>query len=117
MNYEKHEFSIPLSIPQERRAHPRLELQVQIELRVEGEDVPNRLQTTDLSKGGCYIQTMMPLSEGTYLNLTLWINDCPVRVRAKVVTRHPQFGNGIMFLEFQDDGKRILERYIDAMAI
>ena len=117
MNYEKQEFSSPLAPPQERRAHPRLTLQVQIELRVDGEEVPFRLETSDLSKGGCYIQTMMPLSEGTYLHLTMWINDSPVRVRAKVVTRHPQFGNGIMFLEFQGDGKRILDRYLDALAV
>ncbi|HVM91883.1 MAG TPA: PilZ domain-containing protein [Terriglobales bacterium] len=117
MDYAKQEFSSPLAPPRERRAHPRLALQVQIELREEGQDVPYRLETSDLSQGGCYIQTMMPISEGTYLNLTLWVNDAAVRVRGKVVTRHPQFGNGIMFLEFQGDGKRLLERYLDAMAV
>ncbi len=103
--------------PQDRRAHPRLALQVQMELRKEGEDVPFRLETTDLSKGGCYIQLMMTMPVGTNVNVTLWLNDTPVRLRGRVVTQHPQFGNGIMFLEFQGNGKQLLERYLDALTV
>jgi hypothetical protein len=32
-----------------------------------------------------------------------------------VVTHHPQFGNGIKFLEFEDDGKKVLAQYLDAI--
>ena len=117
MNFEKQPISTPMVVPQDRRAHPRLALQVQVELRKQGEDVPLRLETTDLSKGGCYIQMMMTLPVGTNLNRTLWMDDSPVRVRARVVTCHPQFGNGIMFLEFQGNGKALLERYLDAMNV
>jgi hypothetical protein len=31
------------------------------------------------------------------------------------VTRHPQFGNGIMFLEFEGGGERLLGRYLEAV--
>jgi c-di-GMP-binding flagellar brake protein YcgR len=117
MNFEKQPTSSPMVVPQDRRAHPRITLQVQVELRKQGEDVPFRLETTDLSKGGCYIQMMMTMPVSTNVNMTLWINDSPVRVRARVVTCHPQFGNGIMFLEFQGDGKQLLERYLDAMDV
>jgi c-di-GMP-binding flagellar brake protein YcgR len=117
MNFEKQPTSSPMVVPQDRRAHPRITLQVQLELRKQGEDVPFRLETTDLSKGGCYIQMMMTMPVGTNVNMTLWINDSPVRVRARVVTSHPQFGNGIQFLEFQDNGKQLLERYLDAVTI
>ena len=51
----------------DRRIHPRYAVQVQIELRLEGNDVPMRLATTDLSRAGCYIELMMPLSVGTHL--------------------------------------------------
>jgi len=73
------------------------------------------METIDLSRGGCYVQLMMTLSVGTYVNATLWIDDSPVRVRGRVVTRHPQFGNGIMFLEFQGNGEQLLARYLDAI--
>lgn len=117
MNFEKQQISSPMVVPQDRRAHPRLALQVQVELRKEGDDVPYRLETTDLSKGGCYIQMMMTMPVGTNLNVTLWLNDSPARVRGRVVTCHPQFGNGVMFLEFQGNGKQLLERYLDAMNV
>jgi c-di-GMP-binding flagellar brake protein YcgR len=99
----------------ERRHYPRYSAQVQIELRQDGSDVPLRMQTTDLSRGGCYVQLMMTMPIGTYLNVTLWLDDCPVHIRGRVVTRHPQFGNGIMFLEFKANDEQLLTRYLAAM--
>jgi len=96
----------------ERRHFPRYSAQVQIELRQDGIDVPLRMQTTDLSRGGCYVQLMMTMPIGTYVNATLWLNEYPVHIRGRVVTRHPEFGNGIMFLEFQDNEEQLLARYL-----
>lgn len=100
----------------ERRRYPRYPAQVQIELQEKGKDVPLRMETTDLSRGGCYVQLVSALQVGTYVNSTLWIDGSPVRVRGRVVTRHPQYGNGIMFLEFQGEGEQQLSRYLDAAA-
>jgi c-di-GMP-binding flagellar brake protein YcgR len=116
MNLPSHQRSEAAASPVERRRFPRYSVQVQIELHQEGSDVPLRMETTDLSGGGCYIQLMMTLSVGTYVNATLWLDDSPVRVRGRVVTRHPQFGNGIMFLEFQGNGEQVLARYLDTIA-
>jgi len=103
-------------VPQvERRRYHRYSVNVQIELRQEGSDVPLRMQTADLSRGGCYVQLMMPFPLATYVNCTLWLADATIRVRGRVVTRHPQFGNGVMFLEFQGDGEQVLARYLDAI--
>jgi c-di-GMP-binding flagellar brake protein YcgR len=99
----------------DRRHFRRYSVNVQIDLRQEGSDVPLRMQTADLSRGGCYTQLMMTLPIGTYVNATLWLGDSAIRVRGRVVTRHPQFGNGIMFLEFQGKGEQVLARYLDAI--
>jgi len=99
----------------ERRHFPRYSVNVQVELRQQDCDVPLRLETTDLSRGGCYVQLMMPLPLGVYVNATLWVADNTIRVRGRVVTRHPQFGNGIMFLEFEGNGEQLLARYLDAI--
>jgi hypothetical protein len=32
-----------------------------------------------------------------------------------VVTRHPSFGNGIMFLDFEGEGGQVLNRYVDKL--
>jgi PilZ domain len=113
---EKQPLSTP-PVPADRRSYPRYSVQVQIELREETSDVPLRLQTTDLSRGGCYIQLIMTLPLGTLVRATLWLGEAPVRIRGRVVTRHPQFGNGIMFLEFEGDGAQVLANYLDAIEV
>jgi hypothetical protein len=99
----------------DRRHNPRYTVQVQIEIHLDGSDVPMRLETTDLSLGGCYVQLMIPLSVGIRLHATLWLDGCPIVVRGLVVTRHPQFGNGIMFVEIEGQGEQLLIRYLDAV--
>jgi hypothetical protein len=100
---------------QDRRHHPRYTVQVQIEIHKEGIDVPMRLATTDLSSGGCYIQLLIPFSVGSRVQATLWLDEYPIVVRGLVVTCHPQFGNGIMFVDFEGQGKQLLKRYLDAI--
>ena len=99
----------------DRRQHPRYTVQVQIELRPEGTDVPLRLETSDLSRSGCYVQIFMPLPVGSRIRATLWLDGYRVVMHGRVVTRHPQFGNGIMFLEFEGDAEQRLIRYLDAI--
>ena len=115
MNSPDAQPSTPAVTEPDRRLHPRYTLQAQIEIRQDGSDVPMRLETTDLSRGGCYIQLMIPLSVGIRLQATLWLDGYPIVVRGVVVTRHPQFGNGIMFLDFEGQGEQLLHRYLDAI--
>ena len=110
-----HQTATPTLPHPERRQYPRYSAQVQIELRQDDSDVPLRMQTTDLSRGGCYVQLMMTMPIATYLNITLWLDGYPVHIRGRVVTRHPQFGNGIMFLEFQGNDEQLLTRYLSAL--
>ncbi|HYU45607.1 MAG TPA: PilZ domain-containing protein [Terriglobales bacterium] len=107
--------SSPLPHPERRRSH-RYTVQVQIELRQEGSDVPMRLETTDLSRNGCYVQLLIPLSVGIKVRAVLWLDGHPVVIRGRVVTRHPQFGNGIMFLDFEADAEQRLSRYLEAIS-
>jgi hypothetical protein len=107
--------STPDAIEHDSRLHHRYTLQVQIELRVEGVDAPTRLETTDLSLGGCYVQLLMPLSVGIRVQATLWLDSYAIVIHGRVVTRHPQFGNGIMFLEFEGQAEQLLKRYLDAI--
>lgn len=99
----------------DRRQHRRYTVQVQIEIRQEGNDIPLRLETTDLSRGGCYIQLIPALSLGTHVQVTLWLDGQPAVIHGRVVTRHPQFGNGIMFLDFEGEGAQLLNRYLEAI--
>jgi hypothetical protein len=99
----------------DRRHHPRYTVKVQIEIRQEGSDVPMRLETTDLSRGGCYIQLIMPMSRGTRVQVTLWLDSHPIVIHGLVVTRHPDFGNGIIFVDFKGEAEHLLQRYLEAV--
>jgi hypothetical protein len=48
-------------------------------------------------------------------NPKLWVNNRAVRVRGQVATCHAQFGNGIKFLEFEGDGKKVLGQHLNAI--
>jgi PilZ domain-containing protein len=115
MNFpDQQPFAPPLTHP-ERRRHPRYTVHVQIELRQEGNDVPIRLETTDLSRNGCYVQILIPLSVGIRVQATLWLDGHPIVLVGRVVTRHPQFGNGIMFVEFEADAEQKLASYLNTL--
>jgi len=99
----------------DRRLHARYTVRVVIEIRQTGSDAPMRLETTNLSLGGCYIQLIMALSLGARVQVTLWLGGYPVVIQGCVVTRHPQFGNGIMFVDFEGEGEQLLNRYLHAI--
>ncbi|MGD0600200.1 MAG: PilZ domain-containing protein [Terriglobales bacterium] len=115
MNLPDPRSSNPAPTEPDRRQHPRYTVQVPIEIRQEDSDLPMRLETTDLSRGGCYIQLISALPLGARLQVTLWLGGYPVVIQGRVVTRHPQFGNGIMFLEFEGEGDQLLNRYLEAI--
>jgi hypothetical protein len=106
----------PVTDP-DRRSHPRFTVNVQLELRHEGDDTPIRTETTDLSCGGCYVQLSLTLALGAYVNGRLWLDGAAVQFRGRVVTCHPQFGNGIMFLEFEGNGEKLLRSYLEAIVV
>ena len=113
MNSSDFQFASSVLTGPERRHHPRYSVHVPVEIHEDNSNVPMRLETTDISRGGCYIQLMIPLSVGIRLHMTLWIDGSPVIAKGLVVTRHPQFGNGIMFVEFEGEGEKILQGYLE----
>jgi hypothetical protein len=76
-----------------------------------------RFETTDLSRGGCYVQLLMPLSVGIRVRLTLWLDGFPATIQGLVITRHPQYGNGIMFADFEGESDQLLKRYLEAVIL
>ncbi len=86
----------------ERRRYPRYSVQVPIEIRVEGLSKFLCAETTDLSRNGCYLRLPNPLMVGLWVQATVWLDMVPIQVGGRVITRHPDFGNGIMFLRIND---------------
>jgi PilZ domain-containing protein len=104
-----------LSTPPEGRHFPRYTIHLPLELHMQGSNVPMHVETTDISRNGCYIASVMPCSVGTKIQAKLWLGETRIVVRGRIVTSHPQFGNGIMFLAFDGDGQQCLADFLDSL--
>ena len=62
-----------------------------------GEGVPNRCTLSDISNGGCYVETPSPFSPHTVVNLVVRTKDLKLRVHGTVQVSHPGFGMGVQF--------------------
>ena len=97
----------------ERRQFQRLQVPVQTELRGEEIQAPIRIETADISLGGCYVEMAFTLDIGTALNLVLWLGHEKLNIGGRVVSRHPQFGNGIEFTGLSNDFRQRLGRFLE----
>ena len=77
--------------------------------------MPVRVPTSDLSLGGCYIESMFTLHIGDHLAVGLWIGAEKLKISGIVRTCDPVFGNGIEFLEIDPLDRAKLEAYLDGV--
>ncbi len=97
----------------ERRLFQRLTVPVQIELHAKDDSVPIRMKTTDISVGGCYLEMSVTLDPGTQVDIVLWLEHDKLPLQGRVVTKHPQFGNGIEFIGVSPESEARLQGFLD----
>jgi c-di-GMP-binding flagellar brake protein YcgR len=102
----------PQEPEKDRRRYPRAKVSIPIEFKPEGASVASRAETADLSLVGCYVEMSFTLPVGSKLDLVLWVEDERITMRAIVVTNHPQFGNGIEFLNLSQEDQAKLADFL-----
>jgi len=103
--------------PPERRRFARYAVRLPLELHADGSDVPIRVETTDISRNGCYVESNITLAVGTRVRARLWLGETGLTMRGRVVTAHPQYGNGIMFLDYEGDAEQRLKAFLDTLKL
>ncbi len=101
----------------DRRRYPRYTVQVPIEIQVEGHDEAFLAETSDLSRNGCYVRLQNPLPIARWVHAVLTLDGIVIQVEGRIVTRHPEFGNGIMFLKMPDREEKVLATYLEAVTV
>lgn len=96
----------------ERRRHPRVKAAVRVELRPQGSDSTLEVEAADVGLGGCYIPMIFTLEVGRRLDLVLALGHHRLAIRAVVVRRDPQRGNGIMFLDMAREDRIRLQHFL-----
>jgi hypothetical protein len=96
-----------------RRRFQRHKISFPLEFRDERVNTPMRVNATDISGNGCYVETVMPLPIGTVLRVDFWIDQEKVSATATVRTRDPGVGMGIEFSGATEDTKQRFQAYLD----
>lgn len=98
-----------------RRAFARHKISFPLELRDERVNTPLRVNATDISGNGCYVETVMPLPVATALRVDLWIGEERMSPSAVVRTRDPGVGMGIEFTGMTEEMKKRFQDHLDKL--
>jgi len=96
-----------------RRKFARHRISFPLELRDERVNTPLRVNATDISGNGCYVETVMPLAVGTALRVDFWMEEERLSPSAVVRTRDPGVGMGIEFTGLQEENKKRFQTHLD----
>jgi hypothetical protein len=98
-----------------RRKFLRHRIDYPLELRDERVNTPLRVNATDISGNGCYVETVMPLPVATALRADLWIEEDHLTATAVVRTRDPGVGMGIEFTGLPEESKKRFQAHLDKL--
>ncbi|MGA2358484.1 MAG: PilZ domain-containing protein [Terriglobales bacterium] len=101
--------------PSNARRWPRHKISIPLELRAEHAKAPIRMNATDVSGNGCYVESMMPFPLGTVLRIDFWLDSEHISITAAVRTSDPGVGNGIEFTGMPAGTKNRVQAYLDAI--
>ena len=96
-----------------RRRFIRHKISFPLELRDERVNTPMRVNATDISGNGCYVETVMPLRIGTILKAEFWNDEERVLASATVRTCDPGVGMGVEFTGMTDEAKARFQAHLD----
>ena len=81
------------------RKSPRFPFIASVEVVEVQTDTHMKARTSDLSRQGCYVDTLNPLPKGTTLKLRFTHQDQQVDAVGRVVHSQPNVGMGVVFAE------------------
>jgi diguanylate cyclase (GGDEF)-like protein/putative nucleotidyltransferase with HDIG domain len=97
----------------DRRAHPRLKCRVTIELTTEVGSPPAFANLTDISIGGCYVETSTIIGPGTTIKLGFSMDDASLIAEGVVARLDPGSGVAVQFREMNREGRERMFRIIE----
>ena len=98
-----------------RRRFYRHKISFPLEMKDERVNTPMRVNSTDVSGNGCYVETIYPLPTGTTLKTEFWIDSEKITTSAVVRASDPGVGMGIEFIGLPDETKERVQTYLDRL--
>jgi diguanylate cyclase (GGDEF)-like protein/putative nucleotidyltransferase with HDIG domain len=97
----------------DRRAHPRLKCRVTIEMQTDAGTTPVFANLTDISMGGCYVETSTILSPGSKMKIVFSMDDPTLWVEGVVARLDPGSGIAVQFRELNREGRDLMFKIIE----
>jgi hypothetical protein len=98
-----------------RRRFQRHKISFPLEFRDERVNMPLRLNATDISGNGCYVETTSPMPISTVLRVDFWIDQERVTSTATVRTQDRGVGMGVEFTGLPDQSKKRFQAHLDKL--
>lgn len=105
--------TIPAPRHDNRRKFVRHKISFPLELRDERVNTPMRVNATDISGNGCYVETVMPLAIATALRVDFWMDQEHVSTSAIIRTKDPGVGMGIEFTGMTEEAKKRFQAHLE----
>jgi c-di-GMP-binding flagellar brake protein YcgR len=103
-----------MAMTDERRKHKRAPIPVEVEW--EGTTSNQLARTTDISEGGCFIDTMGRAQAGETINFKLLLPSGEwIAVQGQVVYELPRSGFGVRFTSVADSDRERLKALLDTV--
>lgn len=96
----------------DRRQCARFKCFISALVRTRDSQLPLCGQLTDISQGGCYVQTPQPLPIGAKVNLELLMKIANLHGDGVVCSSHPGRGMGIKFVETSNEYRDQLRQFV-----
>jgi len=73
-------------------------------------------RVTEISRNGCYVDSLNALPVGTMLRLQITCDRGSFSTKGSIIYVHPGIGMGIMFLDPPEDQLKILDSWLAALS-
>lgn len=95
-----------------KRAVRRCAFVASAEVTEPSSDTRISARTSELGLGGCYVETLNPLAEGTLVHLRILRDQGVFEAEAKVVYSQSSFGMGLAFTKMDPKQRVLLEDWL-----
>ena len=100
------------SEPVEKRSCPRFPFSPAVEALDLQADTRIMGRLSDISRNGCYVDTINPLPHGTLVKVKIFTETNHFEAPATVVYAHTHLGMGLIFRELPPDSQTILQNWL-----
>jgi diguanylate cyclase (GGDEF)-like protein/putative nucleotidyltransferase with HDIG domain len=97
----------------DRRSHPRMKCRVTIELQTEEGKTPLFANVTDVSLGGCFVETSTILAPGSKIKLGFSMDDGSLSAEGVVARLDPGSGIAVQFREVNREGRERMFKILE----